>query len=133
MDRACENAVKIAEFLTGHDLVGDVFYPGLPDHPGHEIATRQMKAYGAMVSFNLKNDDMEKATRIMSSTRYFMLAESLGGVESLIGHPPSMTHGSIPREERLAARLKDSTIRLSVGVEHIDDLIEDLDQALNRS
>lgn len=133
MDRACENAVKIAEFLTGHDLVGDVFYPGLPDHPGHEIATIQMKAYGAMVSFNLKNDDMEKATRIMSSTRYFMLAESLGGVESLIGHPPSMTHGSIPREERLAARLKDSTIRLSVGVEHIDDLIEDLDQALNRS
>ena len=131
MDRACENARKIADFLTTHDLVGDVFYPGLPDHPGHDIAKKQMRDFGAMVSFNLKNDDMEEAKQIMSRTRYFMLAESLGGVESLIGHPPSMTHGSIPREERLAARLKDSTIRLSVGVEHVDDLIEDLDQALS--
>lgn len=131
MDRACENAGRIAEFLESHNLVGDVFYPGLPQHPGHEIAKKQMKAFGGMVSFNLKNDDMEEAQQIMSRTRYFMLAESLGGVESLIGHPPSMTHGSIPREERLAARLKDSTIRLSVGVEHIDDLIEDLDQALS--
>lgn len=131
MDRACENARKIADFLTTHDLVGDVFYPGLPDHPGHDIAKKQMRDFGAMVSFNLKNDDMEEAKQIMSRTRYFMLAESLGGVESLIGHPPSMTHGSIPREERLAARLKDSTIRLSVGIEHVDDLIEDLDQALS--
>ena len=131
MDRACENAGRIAQYLDSHKLVGEVFYPGLPQHPGHEIAKKQMKAFGGMVSFNLKNDDMEEAQRIMSRTRYFMLAESLGGVESLIGHPPSMTHGSIPREERLAARLKDSTIRLSVGVEHIDDLIEDLEQALS--
>jgi len=131
MERACQNAEKIADFLVSQDVVGDVFYPGLPDHPGHEIAKKQMKAFGAMVSFNLKNDDMEEARKIMSRTRYFLLAESLGGVESLIGHPPSMTHGSIPRKERLAARLKDSTIRLSVGVEHIDDLIGDLDKALN--
>lgn len=131
MDRSCDNAARIAEFLVSHKLVGEVFYPGLPQHPGHEIAKKQMKSFGGMVSFNLKNDDMEEAQQIMSRTRYFMLAESLGGVESLIGHPPSMTHGSIPREERLAARLKDSTIRLSVGVEHIDDLIEDLDQALS--
>lgn len=132
MERACDNAVKIADFLSSHDLIGEVFYPGLTHHPGHEIAQKQMKLFGAMVSFNLKDDDMEEARRIMSRTRYFLLAESLGGVESLIGHPPSMTHGSIPRKERLAARLKDSTIRLSVGVEHIDDLIEDLGQALNK-
>jgi len=131
MDRACDNATKIANFLLSHSSVGEVFYPGLPHHPGHAIAQKQMKAFGAMVSFNLKNDDMEEARQIMSRTRYFLLAESLGGVESLIGHPPSMTHGSIPRKERLAARLKDSTIRLSVGVEHIDDLIEDLGQALS--
>lgn len=130
MERACENAEKIAEFLLSHEIVGDVFYPGLPDHPGHKIASKQMKMYGGMVSFNLRSDDMEKAMKIMSRTTYFLLAESLGGVESLIGHPPTMTHGSIPRKERLAARLKDSTIRLSVGVEHIDDLIGDLDQAL---
>lgn len=130
MERACQNAEKIAEFLSSHEVVGEVFYPGLPGHPGHDIAKKQMKAFGAIVSFNLKNDDMEEAMKIMSRTKYFLLAESLGGVESLIGHPPTMTHGSIPRKERLAARLKDSTIRLSVGVEHIDDLLGDLDQAL---
>lgn len=92
-----------------------------------------MRDFGAMVSFNLKDDSMEKAMRILSNTKYFILAESLGGVESLIGHPATMTHGSIPRKERLAAQLKDSTIRLSVGVEHIDDLIEDLDNALTIS
>lgn len=130
MDRACENAAQIAEFLMEHEVVGDVFYPGLSHHPGHDLAKKQMKGFGGMVSFNLKDDSMEEAKRIMSRTRYFLLAESLGGVESLIGHPPSMTHGSIPRKERLAARLMDSTIRLSVGVEHIDDLMEDLGQAL---
>jgi len=130
MERACENATKIAEFLLSHEVVGDVFYPGLPDHPGHEVAQKQMRDFGAVVSFNLKDDNMEEAMKIMSRTTYFLLAESLGGVESLIGHPPTMTHGSIPREERLAAHLKDSTIRLSVGVEHIDDLIGDLDRAL---
>ncbi len=132
MDRACENASRIAEFLKTHHLVDEVFYPGFADHPGHEIARKQMRHFGAMVSFNLKNDVMEEAWAIMSRTKYFLLAESLGGVESLIGHPPSMTHGSIPRAERLAARLKDSTIRLSVGVEHIDDLIGDLEQALGQ-
>lgn len=130
MERACANAAKIAEFLLSHEVVGDVYYPGLPHHKGHEIAKRQMRDFGGMVSFNLKDDNMEEAKSIMSRTQYFLLAESLGGVESLIGHPPSMTHGAIPREERLAAHLKDSTIRLSVGVEHVDDLIEDLNQAL---
>ncbi len=132
MERACENAGKIADFLLSHDVVGDVFYPGLSHHPGHEIAKKQMKGFGGMVSFNLKDDDMEEAKQIMTRTKYFLLAESLGGVESLIGHPPSMTHGAIPRKERLAARLKDSTIRLSVGIEHIDDLLADLDQALRK-
>lgn len=132
MDRACENASTIAAFLQSHKTVDQVFYPGLVDHPGYEIARKQMKLPGAMVSFNLKQDDISAAHRIMSNTTYFLLAESLGGVESLIGHPPTMTHASIPREERLAAGLKDSTIRLSVGVEHIDDLIQDLDRALTR-
>lgn len=130
VERACQNTEKIARFLKDHPVINQVFYPGFEDHPGHEIAKKQMKMFGAMLSFNLKNDDVEKAKEIMSKTRYFQLAESLGGVESLIGHPSSMTHASIPREERVAAGLLDSTVRLSVGVEHVDDLIQDLDQAL---
>lgn len=130
VERACFNAEKIAQFLRDHPVVNQVFYPGFEDHPGHEIAKKQMKMFGAMLSFNLKDDDVQKAKEIMSKTRYFQLAESLGGVESLIGHPSTMTHASIPREERIAAGLLDSTVRLSVGVEHVDDLIQDLDQAL---
>lgn len=133
VERACENAQQIAAFLSDHPLVNRVFYPGLESHPGHETAKAQMKHFGAMVSFNLKGDDEEKAKRIMTKTRFFLLAESLGGVESLIGHPTTMTHAAIPREERIAAGLLDSTVRLSVGIEHIDDLISDLDQALRNS
>ncbi len=130
VQRACENAEKLAHFLKGHPKVNHVAYPGFEDHPNHEIAKRQMKMFGAMVSFDLKGDDYEEAKRIMSATHYFQLAESLGGVESLIGHPASMTHASIPKEERMKVGLTDSLIRLSVGVEDVGDLIQDLSQAL---
>ncbi len=130
MQRHCENAREIASFLIDHPKVSRVLYPGLPDHPGHEIAARQMKDFGGMITFTLKNDSLATAEDLVSSTRVFALAESLGGVESLIEHPASMTHASIPLEERRKTGLDDSLIRLSVGVEDIQDLIEDLDQAL---
>lgn len=130
VERACDNAEAIADFLINHPKVGSVFYPGLASHPGHDIASKQMKRFGAMISFNTKGDDVQKAEQVLKNTKYFSLAESLGGVESLIGHPPSMTHASIPKSERVAVGLLDSTIRLSVGIEHVDDLIDDLDQAL---
>jgi len=128
--RACKNAKKIALFLRNHPAVEKVHWPGFEDHPGYEIAQKQMKMFGAMVSFELKDDSIEAANKVMSNTKLFSLAESLGGVESLIGHPASMTHGSIPREMRLKAGLKDSLIRLSVGIEDVEDLIEDLNAAL---
>jgi len=130
VQRACENAEKIAHSLLGHPKINKVYYPGFTDHPGHELAKRQMRHFGAMVSFDLKEDTLESATKILTKTELFTLAESLGGVESLIGHPASMTHGSIPREERLKVGLTDSLIRLSVGVEDVDDLLADLKQAL---
>lgn len=130
VERSCENAAAIAQFLKDHPKVGKVYYPGFQEHPNHEIAKKQMRHFGGMVSFDLKDDNMEKAYRIMSGTHFFTLAESLGGVESLIGHPASMTHASIPKEERLKTGLTDTLIRLSVGVEDVDDLIQDLDQAL---
>jgi cystathionine beta-lyase/cystathionine gamma-synthase len=130
MQRHCENARAVADFLNGHSKVGNVRYPGLASHPGHEIAKRQMSDFGGMVSFSLADDSFEKAVELMKATRVFALAESLGGVESLISHPASMTHASIPAEERTAAGLSDSLIRLSVGVEDRDDLINDLDRAL---
>jgi cystathionine beta-lyase len=130
VQRSCENAEKIAHILRNHPKIEKVFWPGFTDHPNHAIAKKQMRMFGAMVSFTLKNDDMQAANKILSSTKLFALAESLGGVESLIGHPASMTHASIPREERLKTGLVDSLIRLSVGVEDADDLIEDLLQAL---
>ena len=114
----------------GNELVANVYYPGLADHPRHDVAAKQMRDFGAMVSFDLKEDTMEAATDVMKNTHYFTLAESLGGVESLIGHPASMTHASIPREQRLSVGLTDSLIRLSVGVEDADDLVKDLEQAL---
>jgi cystathionine gamma-lyase len=111
--------------------VGTVLYPGLEDHPGHDIAAKQMKDFGGMISFELKDDSIEKAVAVLKGTDVFTLAESLGGVESLIEHPASMTHASIPAEEREKIGLTDSLIRISVGVEELEDLMTDLDQALS--
>lgn len=130
VQRACENARQIVAVLQQNELVANVYYPGLEDHPRHEVAKKQMKDFGAMVSFDLKEDTLAAATRVMKNTHYFTLAESLGGVESLIGHPASMTHASIPREQRLKVGLTDSLIRLSVGVEDAEDLVQDLTNAL---
>lgn len=131
VERACQNAEKIALYLKNHPKVSKVYYPGFQEHPGHEIAKKQMKMFGGMVSFDLVDNNEECARIVLSNTHYFSLAESLGGVESLIGHPASMTHGSIPREERLKVGLTDSLIRLSIGIEDVDDLIQDLEQALS--
>lgn len=130
MERHCSNGKKIAEFLKDHPKVGHVYWPGFPDHPNHQIAKKQMRDFGGMLSFTLKNDSLEVATKLMESVELFSLAESLGGVESLINHPASMTHASIPKEERIKNGLSDSLIRLSIGVEDAEDLIADLDQAL---
>jgi len=130
MQRHCENGEVVARFLAGHPKVDRVHWPGSESHPGHTIAKRQMRGFGGMVSFTLKGDHMQDAIRVLSTTRLFSLAESLGGVESLIGHPASMTHASIPREERIRNGLADTLIRLSVGVEDPADLIDDLTQAL---
>jgi cystathionine beta-lyase/cystathionine gamma-synthase len=130
MERHCLNGRKIAEYLKAHPKIGKVYWPGFPDHPNHAIAKKQMRDFGGMLSFTLKNDSIENATRLMESVHLFSLAESLGGVESLINHPASMTHASIPKEERLKNGLSDSLIRLSIGVEDAEDLIEDLEQAL---
>lgn len=129
VERSVQNAVKIADFLQKHPKVGEVHYPGLTSHPQHAVAKKQMSDFGAMLSFTLKEDTLESATQYMSQTKIFTLAESLGGVESLISHPASMTHGSIPAEVRKKTGLKDSLIRLSVGIEDSDDLIDDLKQA----
>lgn len=130
VERACENAEKIAAFLASHPAVATVNYPGFASHPGHDIAKKQMKKFGAMVSFSLKDDRIEAANKVLSSTQLFSLAESLGGVESLIGHPATMTHASIPLAERQKTGVVDSLIRLSVGIEDADDLIDDLKKAL---
>ena len=127
---ACENAERIANFLSEHPKVDVVHFPGLESHPQHTLAKKQMRMFGAMLSFDLKGGNVEAAYRLMEKTKLFSLAESLGGVESLIGHPASMTHASIPREARLKVGLTDSLIRLSIGIEDADDLIEDLKQAL---
>jgi cystathionine beta-lyase/cystathionine gamma-synthase len=129
VERSVKNAKKIASHLSEHPKVAEVFYPGLVSHPQHKLAAKQMDDFGAMVSFSLKDDSIEKASEFMSKTGIFTLAESLGGVESLISHPASMTHGSIPKDVREKAGLKDSLIRLSVGIEDVDDLIDDLNQA----
>jgi cystathionine beta-lyase/cystathionine gamma-synthase len=130
MQRHCENGEKIAHFLRNHPSVSKVFWCGFNDHPNFAVAKQQMKGFGGMMSFELKNDSPENVKRVLSSTHLFSLAESLGGVESLINHPASMTHASIPREERLKNGLTDSLIRLSVGVEDADDLIDDLNAAI---
>ncbi|MEO7045893.1 MAG: cystathionine gamma-synthase [Ferruginibacter sp.] len=125
-----ENGYVIAHFLRKHPNVDKVYWCGFADHPNHDIAKIQMRGYGGMMSFTLKDDSIEAATKVLSSTKLFALAESLGGVESLINHPASMTHASIPREERIKNGLSDGLIRLSVGIEDADDLIEDLKQAI---
>jgi cystathionine beta-lyase len=132
MQRHCENAEKIASFLYSHPKVGLVNYPGLPNHPSHAIAKEQMRGFGGMISFVLKGDRFEDALKVLSGTQLFALAESLGGVESLIGHPASMTHGSIPKAEREKSGVFDSLIRLSVGIEDAEDLLADLEQALEK-
>ena len=129
VQRHCENGEKIAHFLADHPLVDKVYWPGFESHPNHHIAKDQMSGFGGMISFTLKGDDIELAKAIVSKTKIFTLAESLGGVESLIGHPSTMTHASIPREERIKSGVLDSLIRLSVGVEDASDLIEDLKEA----
>lgn len=130
MQRHCENGVQLAHWLRQHPKVGKVYWCGFEDHSGYAIASKQMRGFGGMMSFELKDDSVEQALRVLSSTHLFSLAESLGGVESLINHPASMTHASIPREERLKNGLTDSLIRLSIGVEDADDLIADLAKAI---
>ena len=130
MDRACENATYLANQLKNLDLIANVYYPGIDTHPGHDIARAQMRQFGAMISFDLVEDTQEAANAILEKTKVFALAESLGGVESLIGHPATMTHASIPKVDRDKIGLTDSLIRLSIGIENQDDLWEDLKQAI---
>ncbi len=130
MQRHCENGIKVANYLRQHSKVDKVFWCGFEDHPNHAIAKKQMRGFGGMISFTLKDDSVEAATKVLSSTKIFSLAESLGGVESLINHPASMTHASIPRERRIANGLADGLIRLSVGIEDAEDIIDDLAQAI---
>ena len=117
MQRHCENGEKVAHFLQNHPLVDTVYWPGLKSHHNHDVAKKQMKGFGGMISFTLVGDKLESAKKVVSKTELFTLAESLGGVESLIGHPSTMTHASIPREERIKSGVVDSLIRLSVGIE----------------
>jgi len=130
MQRHCENGEKIACFLRSHPKVAKVYWPGFEDHPNYSIAKKQMRGFGGMISFELKDESEQETKRVLSSTKVFALAESLGGVESLINHPATMTHASIPKEERIKNGLKDTLIRLSVGIEDADDLMEDLKQAI---
>lgn len=130
IQRHCENGEKVAKFLKTHPKVDKLFWPGFEDHPNHEIAKKQMRGFGGMVSFSIKGDSMSEAHAIMEKLKIFTVAESLGGVESLTCHPTTMTHAAIPEAERHAAGVVDSLIRLSVGVEDAEDLIEDLKQAL---
>jgi cystathionine beta-lyase/cystathionine gamma-synthase len=130
MQRHCENGAKVAHYLRNHPKVGKVYWCGFEDHPGYTVAKKQMRDFGGMMSFTLKDDSVDVAKKLLSSTKVFALAESLGGVESLINHPASMTHASIPREERVKNGLSDSLIRLSVGIEDAEDIIEDLKQAI---
>lgn len=130
MERHCFNGRRIAEFLKTQPHVDKIYWPGFTDHPNHNIAKKQMRDFGGMISFSMKGNKQEDAFKLASSTKVFSLAESLGGVESLINHPATMTHASIPKEEREKAGVVDSLLRLSVGVEDIDDLLDDLSQAL---
>ena len=130
MQRHCENGKAVAEYLEKHPKIEKVYWPGFPTHPNHDIAKSQMNDFGGMISFVTKGSNYADAIKIVEKLKIFTLAESLGGVESLAGHPASMTHASIPKEEREKNGVVDSLIRLSVGIEDINDLIEDLEQAL---
>ena len=130
MQRHCENAKAVADYLVNHPKIEKVYWPGFPEHPNHEVAKKQMKDFGGMLSFTTKGNSYEKAISIVEKLKVFTLAESLGGVESLAGHPASMTHASIPKNERVKTGVVDSLIRLSVGIEDIEDLIADLKQAI---
>lgn len=130
VQRHCENGKAVAEYLNIHPKIDKVYWPGLTNHPNHDIAKKQMKDFGGMISFTTKGNKLEDAVKIVEKLKVFTLAESLGGVESLAGHPASMTHASIPKEEREKTGIVDSLIRLSVGIEDIDDLIADLKQAI---
>jgi cystathionine beta-lyase len=130
VQRHCENGIQIANYLQQHPKVAKVYWPGFETHPNHEVAKKQMRGFGGMISFTLKGDRLEDALAFVKNVEIFALAESLGGVESLIGHPATMTHASIPKEVREKSGVVDSLIRLSVGIEDAQDLIEDLDQAL---
>lgn len=131
MQRHCENGEKVAKYLAEHPAVDNVYWPGFKTHPNHELANKQMRGFGGMISFSLKGNKLEDAHKVVSKVKIFALAESLGGVESLIGHPATMTHAAIPKDEREKTGIVDSLIRLSVGIEDADDLIADLKQALN--
>ena len=131
MQRHCENGRAVAEFLQKHPKVEHVYWPGLPTHPNHRVAAEQMHDFGGMLSFTTNGNNFKEAIKVVERLKVFTLAESLGGVESLAGHPASMTHASIPKEEREKTGVVDSLIRLSVGIEDQQDLIDDLDQALN--
>lgn len=131
MQRHCENGKKVAEYLNSHPKVGKVYWPGFESHPNHHIAKEQMNDFGGMISFTLLEDDQEESFRIMERFKLFALAESLGGVESMANHPATMTHGGVPREERYKVGLLDSLIRLSVGVENAENLLSDLEQAID--
>lgn len=131
MERHCFNGKKVAEFLKTHPKIGKIYWPGFTDHPNHEIAKKQMRDFGGMISIVLKNADLKETFRIASSFKVFSLAESLGGVESLINHPATMTHASIPKEERDRVGVVDNLLRLSVGIEDVEDLLADLKQALS--
>ncbi|MCH2223637.1 MAG: cystathionine gamma-synthase [Crocinitomicaceae bacterium] len=130
VQRHCENGEKVANFLGAHPKVDKVYWPGLESHANHDIAKKQMRGFGGMISFSLVGNKLQDAHKVLKNVKVFALAESLGGVESLIGHPATMTHASIPKEEREKIGVVDSLIRLSVGVEDADDIIEDLRQAL---
>jgi cystathionine beta-lyase len=130
MQRHCENGEKIANFLAAHPNIDKVYWPGFENHPNHAVAKAQMRGFGGMISFTLKGNLLEDALAIVKKVEIFALAESLGGVESLIGHPATMTHASIPKEVREKSGVVDSLIRLSVGIEDADDLIADLSKAL---
>lgn len=130
MERHCQNGASIAHFLRNHPKVEKVYWPGFEDHPNHAVAKKQMRGFGGMISFVIKGYKLEDALKVMENLHYFSLAESLGGVESLCGHPATMTHASIPKTEREKVGLVDSLIRLSVGIEDVDDLKEDLRKAL---
>jgi cystathionine gamma-lyase/cystathionine beta-lyase len=133
MKAHCENGIAVANFLKNHPKIEKVYWPGFPEHPNHEIAKKQMRGFGGMISIVLKNASLEDTFKFASSFEVFTLAESLGGVESLINHPATMTHASIPKAEREQAGVVDNLLRLSVGVEDIEDLINDLEQVLSKA